>query len=263
MVLWSLLLLGAVSAPTLAMPGLNAVNLSTNEAALHSEVLAQELLRRGLAVTTSRDIQLLLGAERQKQLMGCGAQSCIAELADALGAGALVQGDIGKVDAQWSVTVRIISSRDGHTLAAFSGQAKENVAALLDHAATVLAQGLSDSMHLGLTPVAEASAPRPVSRWWAVAPAAVAVGGGVVGALFLSQAQASLSTLKGATFREDAQLAASQGTTQQTVGWVGVGVAAAGLVGTAMVLILGGEHVAPVVAMDSHGASLGVVGVIP
>jgi hypothetical protein len=260
MVVLTVLVLSAAG-PTLAMPGLSAVNITRSEAGLHSEVLAQELLRRGLRVTTSRDIETLLGAERQKQLLGCDAQSCMTELANALGADAIVQGDIGKVDAQWSVTVRIIGTPSGRTLAAFSGQAKENIAALLDHAAFVLTEQLSTALRLDLAPVPEAS--NRVSRWWAVAPAAIAVGGGVVGAVFTMQAQASLTTLKAATFREDAQLAATQGAGQQTIAWAGFGVAAAGVVGTAAVLIFGGERVAPVVAVDSHGASLGLVGVIP
>jgi hypothetical protein len=265
MLLLSLLLLSATPAPRLAMPGLTPVNISPAEAGLHSEVLAQELMRRGLEITTSRDIQTLLGVERQRQLMGCDAQSCIAELADALGAAALVQGDVGRVDARWSVTIRIISSRDGATLAAFSGQTLENVAALLDHAAGVLAQTLSDKLHLGLVPVAEASAAKPVSRWWALVPGVVAVGGGVMGAAFTSQAAASRDALRAATFREDAQLAMSQGVSQQNLAWVGFGVAAAGVVGAAAILVFGGEpKVAPVLALDARGGGLvGVTGVWP
>jgi hypothetical protein len=261
MLLSSLLVLGAAT-PTLALPGLNAVNISPSEAALHSEVLAQELLRRGLKVTAARDIQALLGAARQQQLMGCNEQSCIAELADALGAQVLVLGDVGKVDAQWSVALRFISSSDGKTLAAFSGQTKENVAALLDHAAGALAQQLSDKLGLALKPVPEAK--DRVSRWWALAPAAVAVGGGVVGAVFTLQANASLATLKSAQFQEDALVAKNAGVQQQTVAWVGFGVAAAGAVGTAVLLLVGGDaQVAPVAMFGPAGGSVGVVGVLP
>lgn len=246
------------------MPGLNGVNISASETALHGEVLAQQLMRRGLRVATSRDIQTLLGVERQKQLMGCGEQSCVAELAGSLGAEGIVQGDVGKVDERWSVTVRIIAARDGHTLAAFAGQSKSDVAALLDHAAGVLTQKLSDALHLDLVPVAEESALGPVSRWWALAPAAVAVGGGVVGALFTMQAQGSLKTLNAANFQEQALTAKEAGQSQQTIAWVGFGVAAAGVLGTAAVLIFGGERaVAPTVAMDAHGATFGVAGVLP
>lgn len=262
MLLLSLLALGATTAPTLAMPGLNAVNITDNEAALHSEVLAQELLRRGVQVTTARDISTMLGAERQKQLMGCGEQSCIAELANALGADGLIQGDVGKVDAQWSLTVRILSSQTGKTLAAFSGQSKENIAALLDHAARLLAQQLSDALHLGLVPVPEASAAKPVSRWWAVLPAAVAVGGGVVGALFTSQAQHSLADLRAARYREDAIVLRDAGQQQQTVAWVGFGVGLAGAIGAVTILMVGGE-VTPTIAMDSRGATVGIAGVLP
>jgi hypothetical protein len=257
----SLLVLSAANAPTLAMPGLNAVNISPNEAGLHAEVLAQALMKRGVQVTTARDVQTLLGVERQRQLMGCGEQSCIAELANALGADGLVLGDIGKVDGQWSVTVRIIASRDGKTLAAFARQSKENVAALLDQAAVVLVQGLNTTLHLDLR--TEASPTNGFSRWWALAPGALAVGGGVVGAVFTAQAQTSLKDLKAAQFQGPALDAKNAGTQQQTIAWVGFSVAIAGVVGAATVLVLGGEPVTPVVAMDSHGASIGVAGVLP
>ncbi|MFZ5438378.1 MAG: hypothetical protein ACOZQL_00150 [Myxococcota bacterium] len=258
MVLLSLLVVAA-SSPTFALPGLNAVNISPSEVALHSEVLAQALMRRGLKVTTSRDIQTLLGVERQRQLAGCSEQSCVAELADALGAKGLVVGDVGKVDDGWSVTVRIIESDTGKTLAAFSGQAKANVAGVLERAAAQLAVQAGQALHFDVTPEPKGG----VSRWWALAPAAVAVGGGVMGAVFTTQEQSSLATLRAAQYREDALVARDDGARQQTLAWVGFGVAAAGVVGAVTLLLVGDDAPTPVVMWDPHGASFGVAGVLP
>lgn len=69
---------------------------------MDSEVLATHLREHGLKVMTGRDIGAVLGLERQKQLLGCmdDSTSCSAELAGALGVGALVVGTV----AGWTPT---------------------------------------------------------------------------------------------------------------------------------------------------------------
>ncbi len=85
------------AAPSLAMPGLNAVNVSRNEAELYGELLAQRLRSGGTTVLTARDLGVVLGVERQKQLLGCEESSCVAELAGALGTDGVIIGDVGKL----------------------------------------------------------------------------------------------------------------------------------------------------------------------
>jgi hypothetical protein len=52
-----------------------------------TERLATTLEARGVyEVISSKDVQTLLGLERQKQLLGCGETACYAELTGAMGA---------------------------------------------------------------------------------------------------------------------------------------------------------------------------------
>lgn len=52
------------AAPSLAMPGLNAVNVSRNEAELYGDLLAQRLRSGGTTVLGARDLGVVLGVER-------------------------------------------------------------------------------------------------------------------------------------------------------------------------------------------------------
>ena len=54
-------------------------------------------LRYGFVpVTSSKDVQAIVGLDRQKQLLGCGTQSCSAELAGALSVDAPLFGSVAK-----------------------------------------------------------------------------------------------------------------------------------------------------------------------
>jgi hypothetical protein len=61
-----------------------------------SEMLVSSVDQTGLfKVISSAEIATLLGAERQRQLMGCSDDSCLTELTEALGARLLLQGQVG------------------------------------------------------------------------------------------------------------------------------------------------------------------------
>lgn len=64
-----------------------------------SDGVGPEIDRRGyFRSLTSKDVQTILGLERQKQLMGCAeASSCLAELAGAMGAPYLLSGTISQI----------------------------------------------------------------------------------------------------------------------------------------------------------------------
>src|SRR3990167_7365998 len=81
---------------TLALPGLNAVNLAAGEDDLQAEVVAQKFIAHGVQVMTARDLSTVLGMERQKQLLGCAENhACVVEMTAALGADGVIVGDLG------------------------------------------------------------------------------------------------------------------------------------------------------------------------
>ncbi len=114
------------------------------------------------------------------------------------------------------------------------------------------------------------AAPAPALRSKVWAPLiAVAVGGVAAGvgfaetASFESKLQTELTTKMMVT--TDATTYAATGKSFQLIGWVGVGVAAAGLVASAIFFFLPGPGptVTPTVSLTPGGASLGLTGVFP
>ncbi|MBX7115114.1 MAG: hypothetical protein K1X64_12365 [Myxococcaceae bacterium] len=151
--MWAALLLsmtvGAAKADEpvkLALPGFNFVKVEPELASFFSEHFAQKLTFEKVKVTTAADISTLLGFERQKELLGCAdnAQSCIAELANALGVDGLVVGSIGKFGDNFQVNVKTLSATDGRMLCAYSTNVKgeQEVLAALDKAAASFAMQL-------------------------------------------------------------------------------------------------------------------------
>jgi|CXWL01.1.fsa_nt_gi TolB-like protein len=131
---------------TLALPGFNFVRVEPELAGFFSEHFAQKLVFEKVKVTTAADIGTVLGFERQKELLGCAenAQSCIAELANALGVDGLVVGSIGKFGDNFQVNVKTLSSSDGRLLCAYSTNVKgeQGVLGALDKAAVSFAAQL-------------------------------------------------------------------------------------------------------------------------
>lgn len=268
MLLWVVL----TSAPfKIALPGFNAVNVSKEEAALYAEVVAQKLMERPVRVLTGRDLESMLGLERQRQLLGCAdGSTCIVEVVAALGVDAVLVGDLGRVPEGYVVNAKLLSTTKGTPLALFSGRVKraENLRALLNVAVWELTRQLGTA--LGRPELMPTDAKPELNegldpRWWAVLPAAVAVGGGVASGVFFSQSRAQAQLLGQATSLQAAQSARDAGKSAQTAmvasavaGGVGIAVAAALLIG-----LSGPPGVAPTVMVSPTGASLGVAGVWP
>lgn len=112
--------LSATEKPKLAVLELQALGTPAETAAALTEAMAQELTRRGFFdVVSSRDIQTLLGVERQKQLMGCGdeSSSCLAELAGALGSRFVLSGTLSKLGDALQLSVQMQDTQKGQTVA--------------------------------------------------------------------------------------------------------------------------------------------------
>ncbi|HUU00123.1 MAG TPA: hypothetical protein VM425_01640 [Myxococcota bacterium] len=77
-----------------------------------SDLLLNALLaRHGVHATGPADVRALLTAEQQKNLLGCSDESCMAELAGALGADWLIGGSVGRLEDLFVLTLQLIDAR--------------------------------------------------------------------------------------------------------------------------------------------------------
>ncbi len=231
MVLASTLVALLSAAPVYAAPEFATVAVSAEVGRFASEHLAQQLTERGLRVVTARDMASLLGQERQRQLSGCDTTGCLAELGDALGAEALVLGELARLGKLMQVNVKVVSTRGGAARATFSRRIHddEELLAALDEAAGVLASQLAPPGSPAAVPPGSSSQWRPLPIVLGVV-AALCVAGGVVG---LMDAHGVENTLRAplrpglsplAIAEVDALV--SRGGRSQTLGWVGLGLGA-------------------------------------
>ncbi len=96
-----------------------------------ANTLAVRMNETGLVkVTTPADIGVVLGMERQRQLLGCSESSCVAELAGALGSRAIVTGELVKVGEVVQLSVKVLDAASSSTLFA-ALERHANVEALL------------------------------------------------------------------------------------------------------------------------------------
>ncbi len=224
----------------LVAPGLQVVGLDAKLGEFLTEHTAQSMKLAGVDVVTQREMQSLLGLERQKQLLGCSdaASSCMAELASALGADGVLLGDIAKFGGRIQLNLKVVSSTSASTVAAYSDTVGTEDAALdsltrgANQMAGQAASALNRSLKLKFVE-------RPAYRRWALLPLVVAVvGGGGSAGLLVAANQNHLALINGTPTTEkagrDAQFV---GQLEQTLGWTLVGVAGAALI-TAGVLFL-------------------------
>lgn len=105
----------------LSFMGLTAQSGVSEERARHlSSLVAGEVAATGVyAVTSSEDIEKILGVERQRQLMGCtdADESCLAEIAGALNADRLLAGAVQHIDDTFVVTLSLIDPRSVRVVA--------------------------------------------------------------------------------------------------------------------------------------------------
>ena len=267
-------LLAAASPIKVAAVRFNVVDVSESRAEFFTEHFADRLDDEGVDVITPREVQTMLGLERQKELLGCNADgtSCLAEIGSALGADGIAIGDIAKVGDGFQLNVKIISATDGRRFTARSTSVA-NEAALLEAltvAAKEMAPELSRELGKPLGPKrASTSAvvtrePSAVKKYWWVPTLAGAVIG-AAGAVNLGLAEGSRARLDSQTLstREANELLAN-GQTTRTAGWVSVGIGAAAVGAGVLMLLLGGDApVTPVASVSSNGAVVGLSGSLP
>ncbi|HVO21415.1 MAG TPA: hypothetical protein VMU15_19290 [Anaeromyxobacter sp.] len=106
-----LLLALSLSAPAriAVLPVVAGEGVTEMTASALTEALAAEVRRRsGAEVITRREIDAVLSLERQKAMMGCTTDACMAELGGALGVELLVNGDVARVGESLLVHFRLM-----------------------------------------------------------------------------------------------------------------------------------------------------------
>ena len=167
--LWVVAVLLAAAPPAtikLASPGLSGVNVTPELQTFVTDHLNQQLVVAGVSVLSSSGVAAVLGLERQKQLLGCdAATNCIAEFANALGVDGLLLGNVGKFGAAFQLDVRVAAATDAHNLATVSIRVPDESALpeAITQAAAAVAQQLSQTMKVALTPIAQPAAPTGVT----------------------------------------------------------------------------------------------------
>ncbi|MBK7861160.1 MAG: hypothetical protein IPJ65_21620 [Archangiaceae bacterium] len=213
----------------LVAPPLSGPGLSADKVRVFTAALAQSLRASGIEVVTSDEIAVLLGAERQRQLLGCSeSESCLAELGNALGTSATLKGNVARLDAVYQVQLTVLGN-DTRIIAETSARASDEPALLdpLDEAARALARQLGAKLPRRLKPVA-----------WV--PGLLGLLSGAAGTVMLAQSKSDYDTLTHSSFSAgDAERVANRGSALQTGGFVALGVGTALLVAGVLLFLLG------------------------
>lgn len=159
----------AASPVKVAVPNFTVVGMDPGLGEAWAESFATRLGAAGdLKIITAKDIQQVLGLERQRQLLGCGEGegSCLAELAGALGVDAILSATFAKNGTSITGTLRVLKAADGSQVAAATARLKdaELLQDWLEAQAIELAKQVRTAFKLQAPPVAEVVAPAPKPR---------------------------------------------------------------------------------------------------
>ncbi|HEY0880627.1 MAG TPA: hypothetical protein VGD87_03795 [Archangium sp.] len=242
----------------LAAPEWQVVNIPPDLATFYANEFARALRAENIEIVTSSDMATVIGLERQRALLGCGADaaSCIAELGAALGCDSVLVANLARLDDSYQGSVRVISSISGKTVASVPVKAsgQRALADALERAAVDLARQLRPPPPATVTP--------PRAYAWIPLVGAVALGAGA--GVSFGIAGADYDKIPSSNEAEGTRLA-NEGRALQTAGWAMAGVGAAALITSGVLFLLKGEApaVTPQVNVTSSGASVGLSGVFP
>jgi len=107
--------------------------ISESTAVALTDALAAELRTRpGLEIVTAKELSAVLGLARQRELLGCDAPSCHAEVGGALDADLMIIGSLAKLGESWLLNVQLLDGRTARNLAQSKRRVKGGVDGLLD-----------------------------------------------------------------------------------------------------------------------------------
>jgi hypothetical protein len=274
--LFAALLCAAPEPVKVAAPGFSLAGVDPTLGAVFQERFVSRLGSPELRVTSQRDIQQVLGLERQKQLLGCTGESssCLAELAGALGVDLVLSGSVARSESGYIASIRVIRADDGQLVASPNVRTKTEGAFLdwLDATADSLRATILQKLRgQSGAPVEVAAVTRPpviITRW---IPAMVGGAAVIVGGVFFGLAVRNYFGLLNYQVPGPAgpngpsiQQLTQQGTLYQTVGLLTLGLGAAAI--AASVLWNALAPTSPVrvslVLIPGSGA-LGFAGVLP
>jgi hypothetical protein len=259
----------------LAAPGFTSLNLSREATTYYSDHFAQQLAVRGIRVTTAGEIGTLLGLEKQKALLGCGetSQSCMTELANALGVDGIITGNLGKFGDAYQINIKILGATDGRPLSVFTSRVNgetallDGLAGAADRIAPEVARELGRPLAEGEPAASVGAAPAQVfaPRRWAWVPLA---GGGVAaaaGLYFVVQATGHLNNLRNDQIGSaDPDTYAQEGKTDRNLGAALLGVGAAAMAtGAVLYLWPSGESLKVTAVVAPNAAALTLTGTLP
>ena len=114
-----LLALALAASPKLAvLPVAAGEGIPASTAAALTEALSGVVRRRaGAEVVTEREIAAVLTLERQKAMLGCTSDACVAELGGALGCDRLVSGDLARLGESFLLHLRVVETARARVLA--------------------------------------------------------------------------------------------------------------------------------------------------
>jgi hypothetical protein len=227
------------------------------------DAIASEVANRGyFQVVTAQEIGVLLGMERQKQLLGCAEEgnACLAELSGAMGAQFVMSGSLAPLGDAVQLSLQVQDTQRARAVGR----------------STKIADDLNALRALIPWAVAEATAtplPAPPSKWLPItlisAGAIGVIGGSAIGALALNQqavleaelkrGEQGLGTLSSLSKYQDDQADLGR---KKLTGLVALGLGAA-LVGVGIYLWPNDPQVRASVAMVPTPNGFVLVGVLP
>ncbi|MGC4117284.1 MAG: hypothetical protein QM765_22530 [Myxococcales bacterium] len=89
-----------------------------------SALVSSEAARLPVKVVAGSDLQALLGFEKQKALLGCSDNSCLAEIGGALGVDYLLTSEVGEVGGRWLLSLALLDVKRGAAVARLTKKAK-------------------------------------------------------------------------------------------------------------------------------------------
>lgn len=157
----------------------------------------------GVSVLTQRDVEQVMGMERQRQLAGCSDSGCLAELVGALGVDVLLTGSLAKTGSGYTVTLRARRALDGAELTSESARVgdDEELQDWLDAQAPVLARRLTSTAD-GPAPAGSVST-RSGSSFTRLVPGIVGVALAGAGVACFIASKGAASELRNRTFPVD------------------------------------------------------------
>ncbi len=259
----------------IAAPGLSGVGIDAQTLEFLNAHLATRLAEAGAQVLTARDVSAVLDMERSRQLLGCSddeSASCLIEIGQALGADAILVGELARLEQNLHANVRLVSASDAQVLARWTKAAPtlEALMRAFDGAARELAQAASGATGRALAP-SRTQRVTPAAHGpalWRYAPGAVGLAAAGVGGYAFTRAAGHHEDLRTAQTltAADARALRDDGKRWQTLGWAGVGAGVLGLgVSALLVSTAPASEGSPQIATVPlrGGAAISFSGVLP